>query len=936
VAVFFSGALLSLFATANSQALIRERARQVDAGARRTGGAPVAPYGGVEQAWVGRYNGPANGGDSAVAMAIDGSGNVYVTGGSDSDITPDFITIKYDSTGQQQWVARFSGEDNTAEFANAIAIDSSGNVYVTGVGWGYGNDSDYGTIKYNSSGEQQWVGRYDGPAHSLDTAMAIAVDSSGNVYVTGWSPGLGTGYDYATIKYSASGQEEWVARYNGPGNSDDAARAIAVDEAGNVYVTGQSFGAGTDFDYATIKYSPDGQEQSIARYNGPGNGTDQAYGLAVDGSSNVYVTGGSLSSGGDLDCATIKYNSSGQEQWVARYNAPANGADAAFAMAIDSAGYVYVTGESVGSGTGYDYATIKYSASGQQQWAARYNGPANDRDGATAIAVDGLGNVYVTGYSTGLGTDYDYATVKYSPAGEENWVARYNGPGNFVDVAYGIAVDGLGNVYVAGTSVGLGTNTDYATIKHMQGVAASPTPTPTGTPNPTPTPTATLTPTPSGTPTPSPTIITVTNTNDSGPGSLRQALADANDNATIDFAVTGTIGLTSGELLVDQSITISGPGAENLTIDGNAKSRVFHIAPSETVTISGLTITNGYTTGFGGGFHNDHAALTLNSCTITGNASSSNKGGGIYNDAEYPDSALYATLEVNNSSITDNSGGGIYNSAEGGGVATLDITDSILSNNSSGNAIYSHGFSCQFCGHGTATVQITNSSIKDNPGGAIYSDTGQPGTTVSITNSTVSGNAGAAVYNSALSATVISNSTISRNSGGGIYSDFNAGASGSSVFNSTMSHNYVEIWNTGFNGFNGSYIKNTIFNVSPGGHSILGGPGPLVSYGYNLSSDDGGGYLTGPGDQINTEPMLGPLQDNGGPTFTYQLLPGSPAINAGDPTFIPPPDFDQRGPGFNRVRNGRIDIGSFEVQAEPRPIPTPRSRPSPPPRPKPR
>jgi hypothetical protein len=204
-------------------------------------------------------------------------------------------------------------------------------------------------------------------------------------------------------------------------------------------------------------------------------------------------------------------------------------------------------------------------------------------------------------------------------------------------------------------------------------------------------------PTPAGT-------ITVTNTNDSGPGSLRQALADANDGDTIEFAVTGTIGLTTGELLVDNSITISGPGGENLGVNGNAKSTVFHIASGETVTISCLTITNGYSTGFGGGIHNDHAALTLNNCTITGNSSSSNKGGGIYNDAEYLDGApLGALLDISNSSVTDNSGGGIYNNAEGGGTATLEITDSILSNNYSGDAIYSHGWLCQFCGHGNGS-----------------------------------------------------------------------------------------------------------------------------------------------------------------------------------------------------------------------------------------
>ena len=118
-------------------------------------------------------------------------------------------------------------------------------------------------------------------------------------------------------------------------------------------------------------------------------------------------------------------------------------------------------------------------------------------------------------------------------------------------------------------------------------------------------------------------VITVTNTNDSGPGSLRQALADANGGDTIYFAVTGTIGLTSGELLVVNNVnvlTISGPGAENLAVNGNAKSRVFHVTGGS-VTISGLTITNGHASGIfpndsGGGIYNDHSTLTLKNCVI--------------------------------------------------------------------------------------------------------------------------------------------------------------------------------------------------------------------------------------------------------------------------------------------------------------------------------
>ena len=118
-------------------------------------------------------------------------------------------------------------------------------------------------------------------------------------------------------------------------------------------------------------------------------------------------------------------------------------------------------------------------------------------------------------------------------------------------------------------------------------------------------------------------------------------------------------------------------------------------------------------------------------------------------------------------------------------------------------------------------------------------------------------------------------------------------------------------------------IESTILNRGELGPNISNDSGTVTSHGYNLSSDDGGSVLNGPGDQINTNPLLGPLQNNGGPTFTHQLLPSSPAIDAGDPNFTPPPFFDQCGPGFDRVVNGRIDKGSFELQAGTSPTPTP-------------
>jgi hypothetical protein len=348
-------------------------------------------------------------------------------------------------------------------------VDGSGNVYVTGYSVGSGTSDDYATIKYDPAGNQLWVQRYNGPLNGPDDATALAVDASGNVYVTGYSAGSGPHYDYATIKYYPNGDTAWVRRYNGPGNDWDEASAIAVDGSGDVYVTGFSVGSGTSYDYATIKYYPNGDTAWVRRYNGPGNAGDMASAIGVDGSGNVYVTGYDYGSGTSGDYATIKYYPNGDTAWVRRYNGPGNGDDVAHAIAVDGSGNVYVTGYSYGSGTFSDYATLKYDPAGNQLWVQRYNGPGNDWDEASAIAVDGSGDVYVTGYDVGSGTFSDYATIKYDPAGNQLWVQRYDGPGNGYDLARAIAVDGSGNVYVTGRSYGGGvTVSDYATIKYIQ------------------------------------------------------------------------------------------------------------------------------------------------------------------------------------------------------------------------------------------------------------------------------------------------------------------------------------------------------------------------------------------------------------------------------------------------------------------------------------
>src|SRR6476619_3311163 len=228
--------------------------------------------------------------------------------------------------------------------------------------------------------------------------------------------------------------------------------------------------------------------------------------------------------------------------------------------------------------------------------------------------------------------------------------------------------------------------------------------------------------------------ITVTNTNDSGAGSLRQAIANANHGDRIQFGITGTMILTTGELLVDKSVTISGPGAASLTVDGNGTGRVFHVSSGVTAAIAGLTITNGVDwteaplTNAGGGIYNDHATLALDNCTVSGNWAG--WGSGIYND--------HATLALDSCTVSGNTaswgGGGINNHS-----GTLTITNSTFSENwaaaphsvGDGGAILNDAYD------GNGTLTVTNSTFSGNRtyhlGGGIYND---GGATLAVNNST--------------------------------------------------------------------------------------------------------------------------------------------------------------------------------------------------------
>ena len=163
--------------------------------------------------WVKRYNGPANGTDEGAAVTVDKNGLVYVAGRStDVGSGEDYLVIKYGKNGGAKWKRRYDAA-GLWDGARGVVVDDSGNVYVTGRSFGNGSHGDFATIKYNASGVQQWVRRYSSGGYYDDGAMDMALDSAGNVIVTGFSTGPGSAFDFLTIKYSPNGTKKWVKRY---------------------------------------------------------------------------------------------------------------------------------------------------------------------------------------------------------------------------------------------------------------------------------------------------------------------------------------------------------------------------------------------------------------------------------------------------------------------------------------------------------------------------------------------------------------------------------------------------------------------------------------------------------------------------------------------------------------------------------------------------
>ncbi len=345
------------------------------------------------------YNGTGN--DSARAIVVDGEGNIIVAGYSYNGTDNDYLTIKYDRNLDQLCSTVYDGGNN--DCAYGIAVDSNNNIFVTGYSSNTISGNDYFTIKYDQ--DLGIISSVTYKGGNSDEACGIVVDGDGNVIVTGCTDSGVGNKDYFTIKYDNT-LNTVLSSGTYDGSSDDCAYGVAVDKENNIIVTGVS-----DNDYYTVKYSTDlAQILGSVIYNG--GYVDCAQAVTVDNNNNIIVTGFSDDGATNLDYLTIKYNQNLEKLYSTVYDG--GGFDCAQGVAVDGEGNIIVTGVSRDEVSNENYFTVKYDQNLVVFSSATYSGTTNNRDCAYGVAVDGVGNIFVTGYTYNATTNDDYFTIKYN------------------------------------------------------------------------------------------------------------------------------------------------------------------------------------------------------------------------------------------------------------------------------------------------------------------------------------------------------------------------------------------------------------------------------------------------------------------------------------------------------------------------------------------
>jgi len=421
------------------------------------------------QAWVRRFSGETSYPDYGRRLALDDGGNLYIAGESlGTDLKYALVILKYGADGTSLWTNHWHGPVGSDAFARFLAVDATGNIYLSG---DFETASEGGVvmIKYAANGSPLWTNSITsgGPE-------GLGLDKAGNLYVL-VSPSGSSVSQFITLKYDPTGHPVWTNVYKATPTGADYPVALALDDAGNVFVSGSSDGPGTGLNYATIKYAPDGTGLWTNRY------VDTAYGqiveaMTLDRDGNVIVTGDAMRYVSHL-YATVKYASNGTPLWTNLMEGPVYQGGAVPRVNTDLAGNVFILSGSPGANSNdADFTLVKLTKDGVPLWTSRFFETNTGNPAPEATATDSAGNFYLTGSWNSGGTNDDYVIVKWAADGTALWTNRYDGPANSDDWVQDLAVDPAGHVYVTGASKGVGTDFDFGTVKFADFVSYTPPP----------------------------------------------------------------------------------------------------------------------------------------------------------------------------------------------------------------------------------------------------------------------------------------------------------------------------------------------------------------------------------------------------------------------------------------------------------------------------
>ena len=403
--------------------------------------------------WLRYSNGNSFTDDQVSDLYVDASGNSYVTGftkGGDNTLE-DLVVVKFDSQGLKKWAYVYQGMvEKSSDKGIAVTVDANQVVYVTGTVDTSGGSSyrDIYTAALDSNGNLIWDTIYAGSAGGADYPVAISPNGIGGVYVAATTVNIVTGFDATVISYDNSGNQQWASSFHGGGQAD-ILNCMTVDGVGNAYAAGLFVPAnGALSDGLLVKYDPSGTISWDTTYDFSSTSTsdrDFFNSIAMDRTGNVVVAGQS-----NTNFVTIQYDTNGNPNWIQNYSY-SSFPDSATVVMVDSSNNILVGG-TFGQFIEADFGIVKYRNDGTLVWDRKYTNTAGSDDILTDMAIDSIGNVYVAGWETAnFSTNYNFMTLSYDSSGVFRYELIWSEP-NGIGPDYGkkICLDGMGNIYVAG------------------------------------------------------------------------------------------------------------------------------------------------------------------------------------------------------------------------------------------------------------------------------------------------------------------------------------------------------------------------------------------------------------------------------------------------------------------------------------------------------